>query len=119
MFLLDHSSSAIVSLRGQLILSYKATAVFQNCLILMKQSKHSQVNILTANGSSVMANDRNENHRGIVIYKSLIGAMPTDKLWLENLVNSTYLGRPWSYIAVITIIDSYLGAGSRLSKWVE
>ena len=85
----------------------------------MKQSKHSKVNILTANGSSVMANDRDENHRGIVMYKSQIGAMPTDKLWLENLVNSTYLGRPWSYIAVITIIDSYLGAGSRLSKWVE
>ena len=84
MFLLDHSSSAIVSLRGRLILYYKATAVFQNCLIL-KQSKHSQVNILTANGSSVMANDTNENHRGIVIYKSLIGAMPTDKLWLETL----------------------------------
>nr|POE46650.1 fasciclin-like arabinogalactan protein 8 [Quercus suber] len=39
---------------------------------------------------SVMTNDKNENHRGIVIHKSLIGAMPTDKLWLENLVNSTW-----------------------------
>lgn len=40
--------------------------MFQNSLILVKQSKPSQVNVLTANGSSVMASDRNENHRGIV-----------------------------------------------------
>lgn len=97
----------------------KATAMFKNFLILVKQLKPSQFNVLTANDNSVMANDKNENHRGIVIHKSLIGAMPTDKFWLENLVNSNYLGQPWSDTAVIMIIDRYLGAGSRLSKGVK
>ncbi|KAK7822246.1 hypothetical protein CFP56_036646 [Quercus suber] len=84
MFLLDHSSSAIVFIEGTVDFIFdKATT-----------SKPSQVNVLTVNGSSVMTNDRSENHKGIVIHKSLIGATPTDKLWLENLVNSTYLGRP-------------------------
>ena len=69
----------------------KAAIVFQNCLILVKLSKPSQVNVLTTDGSSGMA-----NQRGIVIHKSLIGAESANKIWLEDSKNSTYLGRPWS-----------------------
>ena len=69
----------------------KVATVFQNCLILVKQSKPSQVNVLTADGSNGMA-----NQRGIVIHKSLIGAKSANKIWLEDSKNSTYLGWPWS-----------------------
>ena len=69
----------------------KAAIVFQNCLILVKLSKPSQVNVLTTDGSSGMA-----NQRGIVILKSLIGAESANKIWLEDSKNSTYLGWPWS-----------------------
>ncbi|KAM4108192.1 hypothetical protein ACB094_03G026600 [Castanea mollissima] len=82
----------------------KVAAVFQNCPILVKQSKPGRVNVLTADGSNGM-----ENQRGIVIHKSLIGAMLANKIWLEDLENSTYLGRPWSDTVATAIINSYIG----------
>ena len=70
----------------------------------MKQSKPSQVNVLTADGSGGMA-----NQRGIVIHKSLIGAVQANKIWLKDSENSTYLKRPWSDTIATAIINSYIG----------
>ena len=92
----------------------KGAAVFQNCLILVKQSKPGQVNVLTADGSSGMA-----NQRGIVIHKSLIGAVPANKIWLEDSENSTYLGRPWSETAATAIIRSYIGHVIHPDGWLD
>ncbi|XP_075658615.1 pectinesterase 3-like [Castanea sativa] len=92
----------------------KATAVFQNFLILVKQLKPGQVNVLTTNGSNGMA-----NQRGIVIHKSLIGVVPANKIWLEDSKNSTYLGRPWSDTAAKAIINSYIGHVIHPDGWLD
>lgn len=59
-------------------------------------------------GSNVMTNGSSKKHEGIVIHKSLIKVVPTDKFWLQNLTNFIYLALPWNDSTMTTIIDSYI-----------
>ncbi|KAK7822240.1 hypothetical protein CFP56_036640 [Quercus suber] len=100
----------IVLLGANLSVSGVDLAVFEkslNCLILVKQSKAGQMNILTEDGSNVATNGSSKKHE-----------MPTDKFWFENLANLTYLALPLATSDMLSIMMVDWDSQSKLHSTV-
>ncbi|ONK75139.1 uncharacterized protein A4U43_C03F13770 [Asparagus officinalis] len=79
-----------------------ASAIFQNCLILVRRPLDNQQNIVTAQGRV----DRHEN-TGFVLQRCRIVPDPSLKPVAEKF--RSYLGRPWKEHSRIVIMESEIG----------
>ncbi|XP_020273830.1 putative pectinesterase/pectinesterase inhibitor 45 [Asparagus officinalis] len=79
-----------------------ASAVFQNCLLLVRRPLDNQQNIVTAQGRI----DRHEN-TGFVLHRCKILPDPSLKPVVKNV--RSYLGRPWKENSRIVIMESEIG----------
>lgn len=79
-----------------------ATAIFQNCLIVVRKPLDNQQTIVTAQGRT----DRHET-TGIVIQNSRI--VPDKKLAPMKDVIRSYLGRPWKEFSRTIIMETSIG----------
>jgi pectinesterase len=77
-------------------------AVFQKCLILVKQPMANQVNIITVEGRKTK-----RTNTCLKIQSCTMGAT-ADISWLKSSMHSTFLGRPWREYCT-TFIHCYLG----------
>ena len=93
----------------------KGSAVFQECLILVKEPLLNQKHILTVDG-------RNEDPKvlgnGISIQKSVIGAA-ADNTSLKKSSNTIYLGRTFGNVNQTAIIQCYIGHLIHPNEWLD
>lgn len=93
----------------------KGSAVFQECLILVKEPLLNQKHILTVDG-------RNEDPKvlgnGISIQKSVIGAA-VDNTSLKKFSNTIFLGRIFGNVNQTAIIQCYIGHLIHPNGWLD
>ncbi|EXB75640.1 Putative pectinesterase/pectinesterase inhibitor 28 [Morus notabilis] len=89
-----------------------ASAIIQNCLIIVRKPGEGQKNAVTAQGRA----DKRET-TGIVIQNCRI--VPEEKLFTERFKYPTYLGRPWKQYSRTVIMETTMGDLIQPVGWME
>ncbi|KMT03431.1 hypothetical protein BVRB_8g191160 [Beta vulgaris subsp. vulgaris] len=79
-----------------------ASAIFQNCMIIVRKPMENQQNIVTAQGRA----DKHEN-TGIILHNCRI--YPDKDLFPVKHKYKTYLGRPWKQYSRTIVMESTIG----------
>ncbi|XP_057969609.1 pectinesterase-like [Malania oleifera] len=88
-----------------------ASAIFQNCMIVVRKPLDNQQNIVTAQGRT----DKRET-TGIVLQNCRI--LADKKLEPQRLQVKTYLGRPWKEYSRTIVMESTLGDLIQPQGWL-
>ncbi|KAL2936402.1 putative pectinesterase/pectinesterase inhibitor 12 [Bienertia sinuspersici] len=88
-----------------------ASAIFQNCMIIIRKPMENQKNTVTAHGRA----DKHEN-TGIVIHNCRI--YPDKDLFPVKRQFKSYLGRPWKQYARTIVMESTIGEVITPEGWM-
>ncbi|KAG0495403.1 hypothetical protein HPP92_000094 [Vanilla planifolia] len=89
-----------------------AKALFQNCLILVRQPLPNQQNIVTAQGRKTR-----QSATALILHNCTITADPSFPATL-HAKNPTYLGRPWKEFSRTFVIQSYIDSLVHPDGWL-
>ncbi|KAF3780449.1 putative pectinesterase/pectinesterase inhibitor 28 [Nymphaea thermarum] len=88
-----------------------SSAIFQNCLIIVRRPLDNQQNTVTAHGRT----DRREP-TGLVIQNCRI--VPDGQLFPDRLKIPSYLGRPWKEYSRTVVMESTIGDVIQPAGWM-
>ena len=88
-----------------------ASAIFQNCMIVVKKPMQNQNNIIASQGRG----DKHEN-TGFVLHNCRI--LPNENLEPDRFKVKTYLGRPWKEFSRTIIMETFIGDLIQPQGWL-